>query len=158
MRRDPAIEQVSAISRPWWRRKEAAAPWTPRELQERYTDAIYGYIALRLGVGAEAEDATAETFVAAFTRLHACPTREAITEGDDPTRAYLIGIARRKVADTLRLRERRGETELCETLAIDAKPEQEVLAEEARAQLREILASLRSGLPRSLASQVCRGA
>jgi RNA polymerase sigma-70 factor (ECF subfamily) len=143
MRRDSTIEQVRVISRPWWRRKASAVAWTLTELQERYTDAVYGYVALRLGVGAEAEDATAETFVAAFTRLHACPTREKITENDDPMRAYLIGIARRKVADILRLHERRQETPLSETLTSDATQEHGVLAAEASARLTEILAALR---------------
>jgi RNA polymerase sigma-70 factor, ECF subfamily len=143
MRRDSTIEQVRVISRPWWRRKDSAIAWTPTELQERYTDAVYGYVALRLGGGAEAEDATAETFVAVFTRLHACPSREAITESDDPMRAYLIGIARRKVADVLRLRERRRETPLCETLWVAPEQERGVLANEASARLTEILAQLR---------------
>jgi RNA polymerase sigma-70 factor, ECF subfamily len=143
MQRGPAIEQVQTISRPWWRRREPAAPWTPTELQERYTSAVYGYIALRLGAGVEAEDATAETFLAAFARLHACPSRATATDDNDPTRAYLIGIARRKIADTLRLRERRQESSLCETLAIAPEQERGVLEAEASERLQAILANLR---------------
>ena len=143
MRRTQAIEQRQTIPRLWWRRSAKAAPWTPTELQERYADAVYGYVALRLGAGVEAEDATAETFMAAFTRVHVCPNREGITQDNDPARAYLIGIARRKVADTLRLRERRQETVLCETLFTEAEQERGLLAAEASGQLQKILAALR---------------
>jgi RNA polymerase sigma-70 factor (ECF subfamily) len=75
---------------------------TTAQLHERYLDAVFGYVSRRVSGRAEAEDVTAEVFAAAFIGL-------AKFHGDAPL-AWLLGIARRKVADSLRRRGNRKET------------------------------------------------
>lgn len=61
---------------------------------------VYGYLLRRCGAAALAEDLTAETFLAAVAavRRGSCPDR--------PTTGWLIGIARHKLVDHWRRRER----------------------------------------------------
>ena len=77
-------------------------PLTAALLHERYLDAVFGYVSRRVAGRAEAEDVTAEVFAAAFTGL-------AHFHGEVPL-AWLLGIARRKVADSLRRSGSRKET------------------------------------------------
>lgn len=128
----------------WWPRRTKTATACPTELQERYGDLIYAYAALRLGWGTEAEDITVEVFGAVYSRLHACPLPAAPGSAEDPARAYLLGIARRKVINVLRARSRRREVALPETLDFHQDgPESEFLQVEASLQLQRILATLR---------------
>lgn len=77
---------------------------TVGQLRERHLEAVFHYARRRLPSRDDAEDATAETFAAAFSSLRRCPRDEALH------RAWLLGIARRKVADLLRKRYRRNES------------------------------------------------
>jgi len=78
-------------------RLEAAA------LHTRYLDDVYRYVARRVAQREEAEDITAETFAAAFESLPKF-------RGQCEPRLWLFGIARRKIADAFRRRQRRPET------------------------------------------------
>jgi RNA polymerase sigma-70 factor (ECF subfamily) len=138
-----AAKLAERLSVPLWKRATATQPLPSGELHRRYLPAVLRYAAARLGAGPEAEDAAAEVFAAAFGVLHRCP-REAATEQSDPVRAWLIGIARRKVADVLRRRSRRPEAALDASLAAPATqgPEASALSAEARHTLRAILDAL----------------
>lgn len=72
-------------------------------LQRDYLDEVFAYISRRVPTREDAEDATAETFAAAFASIRRF-------RGDDP-RCWLLGIARRKVADSLRRSKRRRDNE-----------------------------------------------
>ena len=71
-------------------------------LHERYLEAVFGYVSRRVSPRQEAEDTTAEVFAAAFAGLPRF-------RGASP-QAWLLGIARRKIADNMRKRGRRRET------------------------------------------------
>ena len=90
-------------------RVRAAAP-TPTELRLRYLDDVLGYAQRRLGTRDEAEDVAVEVFCAAFLAHKKCPT--ASPDGSDLVKAWLLGIARHKVLDVLRKRNRRREVSL----------------------------------------------
>ena len=126
-----------------------AAPLTAALLHDRYLDAVFGYVSRRVAGRAEAEDVTAEVFAAAFTGL-------ARFHGDVAL-AWLLGIARRKVADSLRRSSSRKETlasELTggadvadrlmqpETLPL-CGPEQIAQQQEAHRHIRALVDSLR---------------
>jgi RNA polymerase sigma-70 factor (ECF subfamily) len=74
-------------------------------LRERYLDDVFRYVSAFVRPPAEAEDVTMDVFHAALT------SRDRLRRGDDP-RLWLLGIARRKVADCLRRRYRRREEPL----------------------------------------------
>ena len=74
------------------------------DMVRRFLPDVYSYVYRRLPVEQEAEDVTAETFQAAIQSLHR-------RRGTDP-RLWLIGIARRKVVDAYRRKERRRERPL----------------------------------------------
>jgi RNA polymerase sigma-70 factor, ECF subfamily len=114
-----------------WRRAEAV---DIAALQAEFTDLVYGYAFVRLRSHAEAEDVTVEVFAAVLTGKRGA---------SELPRAYLLGIARRKVADRLRLRERRKETPLEETHALPDASAQGLLEREAAAKLREVIDGLR---------------
>ena len=121
---------------------------TAAEIQRRYLPAVYGYVSARLANSAEAGDTTADVFAAAFAGLHRAPKPAAPDAESDPVRAWLFGIARRKVADALRGRSRRpqeplGERE-AEMLAAPPgdSPEAKALTREAAHTLRGILETL----------------
>jgi len=131
------------------RRYPIPLPWSrttslrlsPEALSERYLTVVLRYAAVRLGAGPEAEDIATEVFVAAYAAWHRCPTPAPDSNEHDPVRAWLFGIARHKVADVLRRRQRRPEAPLLEnTLA--APFEQGVLDAEEAQQLGVLLASL----------------
>lgn len=80
----------------------STAPDQRHELLALYDDAlpdVYGYLAARTGSAAVAEDLTSETFMAAV---------DAVGRGRVPdlTVAWLIGVARHKLVDHWRRRER----------------------------------------------------
>jgi RNA polymerase sigma-70 factor (ECF subfamily) len=73
-----------------------------RELVALYDSAlpeVYGYLASRCGSAAVAEDLTSETFLAAVDAVNGSKVA-------DLTVAWLIGVARHKLADHWRRRER----------------------------------------------------
>jgi RNA polymerase sigma-70 factor (ECF subfamily) len=120
--------------------------WTASALQEHFLQDVFRYVVRRVPQQQEAEDITAEVFAAAFEAL-------ARFRGDCGPRAWLLGIARRKVADAVRRRSRRRETlasempgkDVDELLMIQAPldgPEELVERAEACRLLRKIVASL----------------
>jgi RNA polymerase sigma-70 factor, ECF subfamily len=117
-------------------------------LHQRYLQAVFSYVSLRVPDRTEAEDITAEVFAAA---LGALPK----FRGEGGHYAWLLGIARRKIADSARrLRHRREllDTDLSEEerqavallLASDAGqlPEEALQHAEARQVMRKLLAAL----------------
>jgi RNA polymerase sigma-70 factor, ECF subfamily len=76
--------------------------WTAAALQERFLTDVYRYVHRRLPHVQEAEDVTAEVFAAAFHSLSRF-------RGNSSPYGWLLGIARRKVADALRRQSRRRE-------------------------------------------------
>ena len=75
---------------------------TAHDLQAEYLGEVLRYVSSFVRPVAEAEDVVMEVFQAAFLGLHR------LKRNDDP-RVWLLGIARRKVANSLRLRYRRSE-------------------------------------------------
>lgn len=80
-------------------------PIDPVELQSRYLVDVLRYVSAFIRPTAEAEDVTMEVFHAAFAALHKLKSK------DEP-RSWLLGIARRKCADSLRRSYRRRENRL----------------------------------------------
>ncbi len=125
------------------RTRQAHARPTTEELQAAYLEDVYAFVARRLARREDAEDVTAEVFAAAFEALPKF-------KGQCEPRLWLLGIARRKVADALRRCRRHPEllakhdaTELDAIPAPTLAPESAALsAEEARI-VREIVAKLR---------------
>jgi len=127
---------------------------TAERLHAEYLDAVYRYVARRVARAQEAEDVTAEVFVAAVT---AWPRYR----GDATPYVYLLGIARRKLIDHRRRRwwrellaadftPRAGDTggtsaaALAEALEeADPGPEQAALRGERRHAIRELVAGLK---------------
>ncbi len=110
------------------------------DLVQQYTAFLWRYVALRLGTGAEAEDAVAETFAAAISKLSWCPKPGSGTTTDDPVRAWLVGIARRKVTDVLR--RHRREKPWSPELLLAADPSEAILTADAAKRLHALLLSL----------------
>lgn len=67
-------------------------------LYRRYVDHVYRYLLLRVGNVEEAQDLTAQTFLAALENL-------ASYRGEGAAAAWLLGIARHKAADYFRHRQ-----------------------------------------------------
>ncbi len=118
------------------------------ELHTRYFDSVFAYVSFRVPSRAEAEDITAEVFVAAVEALPRF-------RGESRPAAWLLGIARRKIAEAACRRGRRRErldAELTEEeretlgllLASDAGqlPEEALLQDESRRVMRHLLAAL----------------
>jgi RNA polymerase sigma-70 factor, ECF subfamily len=108
------------------------------ELYRRHLPRVYRYLLTRLGDQQVAQDATAQTFLAALEGI-------ASYRGSGTFRAWLLMIARNKAADVFRTRRA---TVLLETVAdlpsSAPSPEQEVVM---RLQLEEVLRALRSLSP-----------
>src|SRR2546425_2841884 len=68
-------------------------------LYERHLDAVFSYVWHRVPNHAEAEDITVETFEAAITAYHRF-------RGESSPFAWLLGIARQRIAEAARRRER----------------------------------------------------
>lgn len=141
-----------------------AVPWTASALQERFLTDVYRYVYRRLPHVQEAEDVTAEVFAAAFHSLSRF-------RGTASPYVWLLGIARRKVADALRRRSRRRET-LVADLATDESgtnsfvnaaaphehgPEATIQRAEAHATLRRIVGGLKDEQREALLLQYVEG-
>jgi RNA polymerase sigma-70 factor, ECF subfamily len=112
-------------------------------LAERYQAEIFRYAVRRVGDSAEAEDITAEVFAAVLAQPGRVPkVSRTASSGDDLTRAYLIGIARRKVTDTLRKRSRHPQEPLSPELPHAHSLEVSLEKQEAARQLRKLLDAL----------------
>jgi RNA polymerase sigma-70 factor (ECF subfamily) len=122
---------------------------TALSLSEQHLPLVFAYVARRVCPTQEAEDVTAEVFAAAFQSL------SAFRVGHSP-QAWLLGIARRKVADHLRRRSRRREMLISQMMDTDAEknwlnqlpadmredPEAALQRDEAARILRELLTEL----------------
>lgn len=126
---------------------ERASPWTAHELQAYYLDDVLRYVSSFVHPLADAEDVVMEVFQAAFLGLHRLKRR------DDP-RIWLLGIARRKVANALRLRYRRAEIPLghAEETTLDNGKEIE-----RNALVRELLSQLPSDQREALILKYANG-
>jgi RNA polymerase sigma-70 factor (ECF subfamily) len=116
------------------------APDPALRLLELYDDAlphVYGYLLARCGDAALAEDLTAESFLAA---VHAARKPDAA----EPSVAWLVGVARHKLADHWRRveRERRGLTVLASTEAGTEPVEDPWDVAVDRIRAREVLGAL----------------
>lgn len=138
------------------RNSENALPFSIEGLHEQYLTDIYRYVSRRLPSREEAEDATAEVFAAALVSWPQF-------RGEVSPYLWLLGIARRKVADALRRRRwrellsvdmwlRRGveddtssdmETLLERTPATTQSPEESTLRHERYQTLRRLVFSLK---------------
>jgi RNA polymerase sigma factor (sigma-70 family) len=120
---------------------------TAADLHERYLADVFRYVFRRVPRQEEAEDITAEVFAAATIGLPQF-------RGQCPPRLWLLGIARRQIAISLRRKAVRRET-LASELADDAAgddlvwnalaaegPETALARAEARGVVRELLAQL----------------
>ena len=125
------------------------AEWaTAAVLHERYMKDVLRYVLRRVPQREEAEDITAQVFAAAFQSLPRF-------RGQCSPYLWLLGIARRKIADSLRRRESRRETlaseladeavaadPIWEALAAVEGPEAAIMRAEARWVLGELVAGL----------------
>src|SRR5687767_2229009 len=76
-------------------------------LYTRYLDGVFSFVLYRVANYTEAEDITAETFAAAYTALPRF-------RGESTPYAWLLGIARQKIAEAARRRDRTRARELLE--------------------------------------------
>jgi RNA polymerase sigma-70 factor, ECF subfamily len=119
-------------------------------LYTHYLDGVFSFVLYRVANRTEAEDITAETFAAAYTALPRY-------RGESTPYAWLLGIARQKIAEAARRRDRTRSRELLEedlppreretlglllTVDIRQLPEDALLREEAQEVMRELLARL----------------
>nr|WP_246386200.1 sigma-70 family RNA polymerase sigma factor [Armatimonas rosea] len=109
------------------------------QLRDAHLATVFDFARRRLPTRDDAEDATAETFAAAFSSVARCPADASLH------RAWLLGIARRKVADLHRKRYRRRES-LVESLPEPPDsaptPEAHALRAEDALQLRRAVLAL----------------
>lgn len=80
-------------------RREA---WAWERLQSQSLDSVFSYVYLRCGRREDAEDLTAEVFAAAVASIDTF-------RGQAKVETWLIGIARRKLIDSVRRKQRRPE-------------------------------------------------
>jgi RNA polymerase sigma factor (sigma-70 family) len=122
------------------------ADWaTAAALHERYLEDVFRYVVRRVPGIEEAEDITAEVFAAAAAGLSGF--REQC-----PLHLWLLGIARRKIAATLRRRAARRETlaselapdaeALWEAIAASDEPETVLMRAEAKRMLGDLVGQL----------------
>lgn len=111
-------------------RRDGEGRISPLLLQERYLEDVLRYVSAFVRPETEAEDVTMEVFHAAFAALRK------LRRDDDP-RLWLLGIARRKVADSLRRSYRRREEPLSDIPHFDAHRQIENAA-----LVRDVLAQL----------------
>ncbi|MFD1147900.1 RNA polymerase sigma factor [Saccharothrix hoggarensis] len=110
------------------------------ELYDAALPQVYGYLLARCGDRAQAEELTSETFLAAV--------RSARTTGGPVTPAWLIGVARHKLVDHWRRREReeRGLRLVHEEQQVEDPWEGEIDAMQARQVLERLGAHHRCAL------------
>ncbi len=108
-------------------RKDAAAFAI---LYDRHVKAIYRYLYSRVGSSTDAEDLTSQVFLAALESLHRYPQEAEF-------RAWLFGIARRKMADFYR--KRKAQAPLDDAIELPTHTES-LLAQVARGQSLRMLA------------------
>jgi len=135
-----ALRRLGAARAP--AERESAAQkhaWTAEALHQRYLGDVFAYVARRVPDHQEAEDVTAEVFAAAFVAL---PQQN----GPNGPYPWLLGIARRKIADSLRHQGRREGRRQALTEDLPAEradlPEATVARQERATLIRELLTTL----------------
>lgn len=118
-----------------------SSPLDATQLHERHLDDVFRYVSRRLARREDAEDVCAEVFAAAFEALPKF-------RGEVEPRLWLLGIARRKVADALRRQIGRREVELSPDfdLADSSRhtcPPRAALGVETRQKMRALLLDLK---------------
>lgn len=145
------------ISRPWTTVRSSSRALTEEEWGELCRSQIFPYALRCLGNRQDAEDVAVETH-------HAALRGRAKFRGDVEPRLWLLGIARRKIADALRRRSRH----LTDSLDDDAdvwllpanaadNPEVVALRAEALSQLRQLVGGLPPLQREALLLQVVEG-
>jgi RNA polymerase sigma-70 factor (ECF subfamily) len=134
-------------------------------LHAQYLDAVFSYVLYRVSNHTEAEDITAETFAATVTALPRY-------RGESQPYAWLLGIARQKIAEAARRRDRTRRRELLAedlsereqeilglflTADLRQLPEDALLHKEARTVMRQLLARLPEPQREALLLQVRQG-
>jgi RNA polymerase sigma-70 factor, ECF subfamily len=125
-----------------------SAPLTAAELHASYLKDVFRYVLRRVPRQEEAEDITAQVFAATFEGLSQF-------RGQCPPYLWLLGIARRQIAISLRRRSARRETLASElgddaldadpiwaTLAASEGPEAALMRAESRRVLQDLVAGL----------------
>lgn len=126
----PEDSQVSQII--------AAARQDPRmfgDLYLMYAQPIFRYLYSRIGSVPEAEDATAQTFLAALERLPKY-------RHDGYFASWLFSIARNKAMDYFRKRSKEASLEVAENIPADANLLQEVIRTERTVALSNLIRAL----------------
>jgi RNA polymerase sigma-70 factor (ECF subfamily) len=95
-------EHVDPTDAEWLRALKRREAWAWERLHQVALDRVFGYIQLRTPRREDAEDLTAEVFAAAVVSIQQF-------RGDASIVTWLIGIARRKIIDAARRRQRRPE-------------------------------------------------
>ena len=106
----------------------------------QHVDAVYRYVLIRVGSQADAQDVTAQTFVSALDHFYAY-------RGEAEIAAWLLGIARHKVADHFRAKGRRAAVSLSDDDRLTdetAAPEETVIL---RLQIERAAAALNALAP-----------
>ena len=123
------------------------APWTAESLANCYLEPLAAYVSRRIAHEMEAEDIVAEVFMDVCSQLERIPRLGSDSE-NDATLAYLIGMARRKIALSLRKRERHKEETLPQnheemrSLGISSSSESQLLGKEQAEMLRKTLEAI----------------
>lgn len=118
------------------------AALTATYLHEQYLGTIFRYVSRRIPQRQDAEDVTAEVFAAAFQALPRF-------RGQIRVELWLLGIARRKVADAMRHKYRRRELLTADLpehfagLGDSRDPQSDLERAEARQKVRELVARLK---------------
>ena len=107
---------------------------SPDTLHARYLGPVLRYVRCRVENAEEAEDITADIFIAAFSSLHK------VRNGSDPY-PWLLRIARRKIADYLR-KQAKKPVSLPPNLGGGTNPHAALEQDEAVAKIQEIVLGL----------------
>lgn len=121
------------------------------KLQEICGRDIYRYALRRLESVQDAEDVAAEVYAVALASLW---------KPETDLRPWLIGVARRKVIDRIRKRDRRKETSfhcMSETIQAETSPEAEVLRGEAAKTIKSLVLGLPELQREALLLQIADG-
>lgn len=145
--------RLPTLHLPWNLARQVAVIPDPDTLARLCHADIYRYALRRTGHVQDAEDVAADTFAAA---LDALPS----FKGDTEPRLWLLGIARRKLADHARRHHRRPEHSLSAVQDLpdsDNGPEGAVLSTEALEAMRRLVLTLPDAQCEALLLQAAEG-
>lgn len=127
--RKPAADELSMIQAA---RKDPDAFGV---LYRLYVEKVYRYLYSRMGNVAEAEDVTAQTFLAAFEAF-------AKFKREEHFASWLFAIARNKTVDYYRQQKKTSPLGLTEDIAVESDPINEVIRSEQAAALAKFIQML----------------